>query len=74
VQHESKILASYDRFGSVMRCQHGCVHIQLGQVSISLSEEQYLRLAAMINESAANFEFFREPVTESEIDDREETS
>ncbi len=69
---EARILANYDRFGSVMRCAHGCIHIQLGQISISLSEEQYLRLTAMITDSAASFEFFRDAVTESEIDDREE--
>jgi hypothetical protein len=53
------VLARYEDFGSVSRCLHGCVHIQLGHTVMVLTEEQYLRYVAMVTESAANFEFFR---------------
>lgn len=66
MQHKPVVLARYDRFGSVTRCLHGCIHVQLGVTSLTLTEEQYLRFAAMINDSAANFEFFRH--SQSEID------
>ncbi|MBI1353506.1 MAG: hypothetical protein GC160_04110 [Acidobacteria bacterium] len=71
---DQQVLAHYERFGSVTRCSHGCVHLQLGQMSLSLTAEQYLRFVAMVSESAANFEFFRSALTESEQDDRDETA
>ncbi len=68
MQREALTLASAGRFGSVTQCDHGCIHLQLGQISITLTEPQYQRLVVLINDSAANFEFFRGPLTESELD------
>ncbi len=70
MQREVLTLASAGRFGSVTQCDHGCIHLQLGQVSITLTEPQYMRLVALVADSAANFEFFRGPLTESEWDPR----
>lgn len=70
MQRETLTLASAGQFGSVTQCDHGCIHLQLGQVSITLTEPQYLRMAALVAESAANYEFFRGPLTESEWDPR----
>ena len=68
----SQILARYENFGSITRCSHGCGHVQLGQLSISLTAAQYVRFVAMVTDSAASFELFRGPVTESESDARSE--
>lgn|GEM_PF-4985657 len=72
MQPEVLTLANAGRFGSITQCDHGCIHLQLGQVSITLTEQQYLRLVALVSDSAANFEFFRGPLTESECDPRPE--
>lgn len=66
MQGKPVVLSHYDGFGSVTRCLHGCIHVQLGGTSLTLTEEQYLRFAAMLNDSAANFELFRH--AQSEID------
>jgi len=54
--HKAAILARYEEFGSVTRCAHGCVHVQLGHTVMVLTEEQYLRFVAMVTDSAANYE------------------
>lgn len=53
---EPSVLARYDGFGSVARCAHGCVHVQLGGTTLTLTEFQYQRLVAMLVDSAAAFE------------------
>ena len=58
--HESTMFARRQRFGSVYRCLQGSVHVQLGVTTIALSDEQYLRFVAPANDSAANFELFRQ--------------
>lgn len=52
------VLARYQDFGSVTRCLHGCVHVQVGHTVMVLTSDQYQDLVAMINESAANHELF----------------
>jgi len=47
MQLKPVVLARYDCFGSVTRCLHGCIHVQLGVTSLTLTEEQYLRFAAI---------------------------
>ena len=54
------VLARSQSVGAVSRCVHGCIHVRLGAVTVTLSEEQYFAFVAMINESAANFELFRQ--------------
>jgi len=60
------------RIGSVARCLHGCVHVQVGYTVIVLTSEQYRHLVAMLNESASNFELFMGTVSgdTSSIPDR----
>lgn len=61
---ESALLAHYDGFGSVARCGHGFVHVQLGLTTLTLSEAQYQRFFALLADSAANFEMQRHSETE----------
>lgn len=57
---EATTLSRYENFGSVTRCPHGCVHVQIGHTVIVLTEEQYLRFTAMLTDSASNFELAQE--------------
>ena len=59
MQCEPALLARYDGFGSVTRCGHGFVHVQLGQTTLTFSEDQYQRFVAMLADSAANAEMQR---------------
>ncbi len=61
---KSALLAQYDGFGSVARCSHGFVHVQLGLTTLTLSEAQYQRFVALLADSAANFEMERHSGTE----------
>lgn len=56
---EPALLARYDGFGSVARCEHGHVHVQLGLTTLTFSEAQYQRFVALLSDSAANFELER---------------
>lgn len=60
---EAVVLAQYSGFGSVFRCTHGFVHVQLGLTTLTLTEERYQRLVAMLTDSAANFELQRQGFT-----------
>lgn len=74
MMNESVALARYEGLGSVTRCAHGCIHVQLGFTTMTLTEEQYVRLVAMLNDSAAhfaNFEFLRRALEESTSDEDE---
>ena len=53
---ESALLARYDGFGSVARCGHGFVHVQVGLTTLTFSEAQYQRFVALLADSAANLE------------------
>lgn len=53
---EPTLLARYDGFGSVVRCGHGFVHVQVGLATLAFSEAQYQRFVALLSDSAANFE------------------
>ena len=53
---ESALLAREDGFGSVTRCGHGLVHVQLGVTALTLTDEQYQRFVAMLVDSAATHE------------------
>ena len=53
---ESALLAREEGFGSVTRCGHGLVHVQLGVTTLTLTDEQYQRFVAMLADSAANYE------------------
>lgn len=69
MQHKTIVLSQHIEFGSVTRCLHGCLHIHLGHTTFTLSEDQYFRFVAMINESAANYEYFQAgPADEGRLD------
>jgi hypothetical protein len=55
----SCILAEIPGFGRVYDCG-GCggIHVAVGPVSLTLTPEAYMQLAAMIHTSAANFELW----------------
>lgn len=53
---KSALLARYDGFGSVVRCGHGLVHVQVGLTTLTFPEAQYQRFVALLTDSAANFE------------------
>ncbi len=57
---EPALLARYDGFGSVALCAHGCVHVQIGSTTLTLTEAQSQRLVAMLADSAADFEMQRQ--------------
>ena len=57
---EPSVLSRQPGFGSVAVCGHGLVHVQLGLTTLTLSEAQYLRFVAMVNDSAASFEMERQ--------------
>ena len=57
---EPSVLARQPGFGSVAVCGHGHVHVQLGLTTLTLTEAQYLRFVAMVNDSAATFEMERQ--------------
>jgi len=56
MKHESAVLARHDGFGSVTRCSHGRVHVRLGVTTMTLTDEEYVRFVAMLNDSAAKYE------------------
>ena len=66
MQNEMAVLARSQGAGAVFRCMRGCIHVRFGAVTVTLSEGQYLAFVAMLNESAANFELFRQ--TGEEVD------
>lgn len=52
-------LAKKEKFGTIYQCECGCYHLQIGPFNMALAEESYLELVSLVNESAANFELFR---------------
>lgn len=56
---KNQVLACKPAIGAVSRCSHGCIHLQVGRVIISLMEDEYMVLVALINDSAANYELLR---------------
>ena len=53
-------LAKKEKFGTIYQCECGCYHLQVGPFNMALAEESYLELVSLVNESAANFELFRD--------------
>lgn len=37
----------------VYRCEHGCLHLQLGDVNVRLEDERFADMAAIVAEAAA---------------------
>ena len=54
-------LAKKEKFGTIYQCECGCYHLQVGPFNMAFAEESYLELVSLVNESAANFELFRDP-------------
>jgi hypothetical protein len=53
------VLAEVENFGRVYDCGScGCIHLQVGAVTLTLSPDAYLQVVAMLNTSAANFELW----------------
>ena len=69
MQCESALLAREDGFGSVTRCGHGLVHVQLGVTTLTLTDEQYQRFVAMLADSAARYELWRHTEELSRLDE-----
>lgn len=65
---EAGVLARQPGFGSIAACGHGFVHVQVGLTTLTLSEAQYLRFVAMVNDSAATFETGRQTQLENPFD------
>ena len=57
---ESTLLAHKRGFGSIYRCAHGCIHVQTGATTVTMSEKQYLEFVAMVAESGSMYELFRD--------------
>lgn len=53
-------LAKKEKFGTIYQCECGCYHLQIGPFNLALAEESYLELVSLVNESAANFELYRD--------------
>ena len=54
---EQTILAESPGFGRVYDCGDcGCIHMQVGAVSITFTPDAYMKLVAMVNTSAASME------------------
>ena len=69
MQCESALLAREDGFGSVTRCGHGLVHVQLGVTTLTLTDGQYQRFVAMLVDSAASYEMRRHANGACELDE-----
>ena len=65
MQGPYQLLALKNGFGSVFRCDNGCLHVSVGRVAIAMNVEEYYELVDMINTSAANFELHRPPAAEA---------
>lgn len=37
----------------IYRCEHGCLHLQLGDVNVRLEDSRFADLAAVVEEAAA---------------------
>lgn len=54
---DQTILADSPSFGRVYDCGDcGCIHCQIGAVSITFTPDNYMKLVAMVNTSAAAME------------------
>jgi hypothetical protein len=50
------ILAEYQDFGRVVKCECGAIHLQVGAVNVSFSPDAYMQFADLVRASALNFE------------------
>lgn len=69
MQCESALLAREDGFGSVTRCGHGLVHVQLGATKLTLTDDHYQRFVAMLADSDASYEMWRHSDQRSRLDE-----
>ena len=53
-------LAKKEKFGTIYQCECGCYHLQVGPFNVALAEQSYLELVSLVNESAANYELYRD--------------
>ena len=60
MSREGGWLARQDGFGAVVCCARGCVHVQFGATTLTLTEGQYMQFVAMLADSAANYEMYRQ--------------
>ncbi|WP_321473298.1 hypothetical protein [uncultured Paludibaculum sp.] len=61
MEADAYVLAEIPGFGRIYDCG-GCgnLHLSVGPVSVTLTREAYLQLAALMNSSAAQFEVLLE--------------
>ena len=76
MQTEAGVLARQEGLGAVVCCPRGCVHIQFGATTLTLTQEQYVGFVAMLADSAANYEMHRHSHRRSGIEaiDEHETN
>ena len=60
MNREAGLLARHEGIGAVVCCARGCVHVQFGATTLTLTEEQYVQFVAMLADSAANYEMYRQ--------------
>ncbi len=58
---QTRLLAKHEDFGSVTRCENGCLYVQLGFTVMTLTEPQFMQLVTMVADSAAYLEQIRAP-------------
>ncbi len=51
--HQSKILVKNQAIGSIFRCQHGIIHVNLCGVSLHLDEDAFLSFSRMVQEASS---------------------
>lgn len=50
---QSKLLVKNEAIGSVFKCQHGVIHVNLHGVSLHLNEIAFLSFARMMQEASS---------------------
>ena len=60
MNREAGLLARHEGLGAVACCARGCVHVQFGATTLTLTEGQYMQFVAMLADSAANYELYRQ--------------
>ena len=63
---EAGLLARQEGLGAVVCCARGCVHVQFGATTLTLTEGQYVQFVAMLADSASNYEMYRQRFRRSE--------
>ena len=55
MENPTAVLATRENFGRIYECECGCIHLQVGPVNLSLSQDAYMQLVDLVNTSASNY-------------------